>query len=134
MGFESILQKLGNIMGAGVPKVKPKGTLSPSQKAGLKPVAGKPGAPGAKPAPGTPGAVTPGGKPFDINLYFRAVGIWFNDFTQRKVPYFFQNFVPVMKGAPNWFKRLPQDEQVSYGVLVLGHVMIVTSVVLFIVL
>jgi hypothetical protein len=111
MAGESIFSKIGKSMGA-----KP-GTVSapPSAKAGIKPP-------------------VPGSKPFDINLYFKAVGMFFSDFYGKKVPYFFQNMGPVMKKAPDWWKKLPQDEQISYGALGLGHVLLIVGIVLLIVL
>ncbi|MFH1064867.1 MAG: hypothetical protein V1729_07315 [Candidatus Woesearchaeota archaeon] len=73
-------------------------------------------------------------KEFDINLYFKAVGLFFNDFFGKKMPYFFQNMGPVMQNAPNWWNKLPQDEQISYGVMVFGGFLFVAGIVLFVVL
>ena len=90
----------------------------------------------------SPGAAAPstahskGGasKPFDIGMYFTAVGMFFSDFFGKKLPYFFKNIGPVMSNFPNWWGKLKQDEQISYGVLMLGHVMLIVGVVLFIIL
>jgi hypothetical protein len=94
------------------------------------------GAMQAKPkATQSPKAATPGTKKgFDINIYFKAVGIFFNDFYGKKVPYFFKNTGAVMKKFSPWWGRLPQDEQISYGVLLLGHLMIIVGIVLIIVM
>jgi len=111
-GAGSIFDKIGASL-----KKKPAApaTAAPSQKAGIKPT-------------------STGKKPFDINLYFKAVGIFFNDFFGKKIPYFFKNMGPVMKKFPNWWKKLPQDEQISYGVLLLGHMMVIVGIVLIIIL
>ena len=109
-GAGSIFDKIGAAL-----KKKPAAQGSPSQKAGIKPT-------------------STGKKPFDINLYFKAVGIFFNDFFGKKIPYFFKNMGPVMKKFPNWWKKLPQDEQISYGVLLLGHMMVIVGIVLIIIL
>jgi hypothetical protein len=91
---------------------------------------------GAKQAkPAAPKATTPGAKKgFDFNMYMKAVGIFFNDFYGKKVPYFFKNTGAVMKKFSPWWGKLPQDEQISYGVLLLGHVMIIVGIVLIIIL
>ncbi len=81
-------------------------------------------------APSTPGQK----KAFDIKLYMKAVQMFFQDFFTKKLPYFFKNMGPVLKGAPAWWNRLPQDEQISYGVLALGHLMFIAGIVLVIVL
>jgi len=72
-----------------------------------------------------------GDKPFDLNLYFKAVGIFFNDFFGKKIPYFFQNMGPVFGKAGEWWNRLPQDEQISYTLVAVGNLMFVAGVVLF---
>lgn len=93
----------------------------------------------AKPAgAGTAGAVPKSGVPgekkgFDINMYMKAVGLFFSDFYGKKLPYFFKNMGPVLKGFPGWWGKLPQDEQLSYGAVALGHVMVVVAIVMFIV-
>jgi hypothetical protein len=92
----------------------------------------------AKPKPAEakpPKATTPGAKKgFDFGLYMKAVGMAFNDFFGKKLPYFFKNIGPVMKNFPNWWKKLPQDEQISYGVLLLGNLMVIMGIVLVIIL
>jgi hypothetical protein len=124
-GVGDIFGKIGGALGI-KPKAKP-AAGPPSARAGIKPAAGR-AAPAAR-AP-VPGAK----KPFDIKLYMKAVNLFFKDFFGKKVPYFFKNMGPVFKAAPAWWKRLPQDEQISYGVLILGFVMIITGIVLWIVL
>ena len=86
--------------------------------------------PGAAASGAVPGVM----KPFYINLYMKAVNLFFSDFFGKKVPYFFKNMGPVMKQFPDWWKKLPQDEQISYDVLSLGGVMFVVGVVLLIIL
>ncbi|MFC1741425.1 hypothetical protein ACFL3V_02730 [Nanoarchaeota archaeon] len=122
----SIKAKLPANLRAKVAPVRP-GAAVPSAKA----LPGKAGAP----ATGVP-VVTPPGvkKAFDIKLYFKAVGLFFNDFFKKKLPYFFKNMGPVLKQAVPWWNKLPNDEKASYGVLALGHVLIITGIVLFIVL
>ena len=119
--MDELFGKLGNMMTS---KPKQDASLPPSMRAGMKP------ATGSVPKAGVPGA----NKPFDINLYFTAVGMFFNDFFNKKLPYFFQNMGPVFSNFPNWWGKLPQDEQISYGVLAAGHVMFVVGIVLFIVM
>ena len=103
----------------------------------------KPGQPGAmQRAPAGPGArpAAPGmrppapPKPFDMNIYFKAVGMAFDDFFNKKLPYFFKNMGPALKNFPDWFGKLPQDEQISYGVYVLGNVLVIVGIVLLFVL
>jgi len=106
-GAESIFSKIGLSLG-----VKVKATSAPAPKANN----------------------AAGQKPFDINLYFKAVGMFFSDFYGKKVPYFFKNMGPVMNKFSSWWQKLPQDEQISYGVLTLGHVLLIVGIVLFIVL
>ncbi|MBW2964332.1 hypothetical protein KY363_02635 [Candidatus Woesearchaeota archaeon] len=87
------------------------------------------------PGSGVPTVSAPGAKkPFDVNLYFKAVQLFFSDFFGKKVPMFFQDPGNYLKKAPDWFKRLPQDEQISYGVLAFGHVLFIVGIVLIIVL
>ena len=111
-GAGSIFDKIGASL-----KKKPAApaTAAPSQKAGIKPT-------------------STGKKPFDINLYFKAVGMAFSDFFGKKISYFFKNMGPVFKNFPNWWGKLPQDEQISYGVLLLGHMMVLVGIVLIIIL
>ncbi|MBI5398402.1 hypothetical protein HZB03_02960 [Candidatus Woesearchaeota archaeon] len=73
-------------------------------------------------------------KAFDINLYFKAVGMAFDDFFNKKLPYFFKNLGPVFKKFPDWFTKLPNDEKISYGVYVLGNILVIVGIVLFFVL
>ena len=63
----------------------------------------------------------------------KAVSMFFSDFYGKKVPYFFKNMGPVLRGFPAWWKKLPQDEQLSYGAIAVGHVMLIVGIVLFIV-
>ncbi len=79
---------------------------------------------------GVPGQQKPG---FDFKLYLRSVQLFFQDFFGKKLPYFFKNIGPVMKNAPVWWGGLPQDEQISYGLLGLGSMMFVAGIVLVIV-
>jgi hypothetical protein len=97
---------------------------------GMKPKA-KAGVTSAKPAAQS---ASGGKKPFDINLYFKAVGMFFSDFFGKKVPYFFQNMGPVFKEAPAWWTGLPQDEQISYVLVVFGNMAFIAGIVLFFVL
>jgi len=69
-------------------------------------------------------------KPFDIKLYIQAVKIWAPDFWKVKMSYFFHNFKPVMKKSPDWFKALPNDEKASYGIILLGNILVITGIVL----
>ena len=108
------LKKIGFLKEA-KPKVP---AAAPSANAGM-----------AVPKAGVPGVK----KGFDVNLYMKAVGMFFSDFFGKKLPYFFKNIGPVMKNFPSWWGKLPQDEQISYGVLALGHVMFVVGIVLFVV-
>ena len=94
---------------------------------------------GAKPktpASSVPKTATPasGKKPFDINTYFKAVGMYYSDLFSKKIPYFFQNFMPVMKNFPNWWNNQPQDMQISYALMVFGNVVFVAGIVMFFVL
>ena len=90
----------------------------------------------AKPTPAVPKVpAKPGAKkPFNFNLYMKAVNLFFKDFFGKKVPYFFKNIGPSFKKFPEWWKKLPQDEQISYGVLLLGDLMLIIGVVLLIVI
>jgi hypothetical protein len=95
------------------------------------------GAKPKSPAAAVPKATTPaagGKKPFDINLYFKAVGMYYSDLFSKKIPYFFQNFVPVMKNFPNWWNKQPQDMQISYALIVLGNVVFIAGIVMFFVM
>lgn len=122
---------------------KIKGLIFVQPKA-MKGVPGKPGAAGsqtAAPKPGTapkmagtPGGAQGDGKKFDFNMYLKAVKLFGQDFFGKKIPYFFRNLGPVLKGFPVWWSGLAQDEQISYGCLCLGNVMMVTGLVLLIVL
>ncbi len=115
--FTKFLEKMGNFMGAGVPKTA--GGVSqykPVQKgSSLKPKSSS-------------------GKGFDINLYFDALNNFVSDFFGKKIPYFFKNMGSVLQDFPGWFSSMPQDEQITYVVILLGNLMIVTGFVLFIVL
>lgn len=108
--------------------------VAPSAQAGMRPGSAKQlprGGPGAGvPMTGVPGQT----KGFDINTYFKAVQLFFSDFFGKKLPMFFKNPGPYLKGAPDWFSGLPQDEKISYGVLAGGHVLFIVGIVLFIVL
>ncbi len=73
----------------------------------------------------------PVNKPFDINIYFQAVGLFFNDFFGKKLPYFFNNMGPVLNKAGTWWNKLPQDEQISYAVMIFGDLMLVAGIALF---
>lgn len=73
-------------------------------------------------------------KQFDIGIYFKAVGLAFDDFFNKKLPYFFKNMGPVLKKFPDWFTQLPNDEKISYGVFVFGNVLVLAGIVLFFVL
>ena len=77
---------------------------------------------------------TSGKKPFDINIYFKAVGMYYSDLFNKKLPYFFKNIGPVFKGFSAWWNKQPQDMQLSYGALFLGNLMIVVGVVLIIII
>jgi hypothetical protein len=88
----------------------------------------------APPPGGVPKAGVPGQKPFDINLYFKAWGIFFQDFFGKKVPYFFKNIGDLLPQTPDWYMGLQTDEKVSYGVLAGGHVLVIVGIVLLIVL
>jgi hypothetical protein len=115
-------------------KAPAKQGVAPSVKAGARPGTAKQ-LPRSAPQTGMPRAAVPGPKkPFDINVYMKAVSIFFDDFFKKKVPMFFKNPGPYLKKAPDWFKTLPQDEQISYGALVFGHVLFIVGIVLFIVL
>lgn len=72
-------------------------------------------------------------KPFDIKIYMQAVKLFFPDFFGKKIPYFFKNIGPVMKKAPDWFKRLPQDEQAAYVGVFVAPLLIIIGVVLFLI-
>ena len=108
-GMDSIFSKIGESLGV-KPKAAATSTAHPSARAGIK------------------------SKPFDINIYFQAVGLFFSDFFGKKVPYFFKNMGPVMNKFPGWWNKLPQDEQISYGGVLLGFVLILVGAVLFVVL
>ncbi len=115
------LKKIGILKDTGTktPSAAPGAANTPSAKAGV--AVPKAGAPGAK-------------KGFDINMYMKAVGMFFSDFYGKKLPYFFKNMGAVLKGFPGWWGKLPQDEQISYGAIALGHVMVIVGIVLFIVI
>ena len=119
-GIGELFEKVEEAVGL-KPAAKPEAGGAPSAKAGVKPSVPK------KPGDG-------GEKPFDIQLYMKAVQLFFSDFFGKKVPYFFQNMGPVLKAAPAWWQKLPQDEQIGYGVLVLGFLMVIVGIVLWIVL
>jgi hypothetical protein len=110
-------------------------------KLGAKALAPQPGAkPGnasmvAKPAAlGGAKPPLPPAKGFDINIYFKAVGNAFDDFFNKKLPYFFKNLGPSFSKFPDWFSRLPNDEKASYGAFVFGGLLFVVGIVLLIVL
>ncbi|NQU79784.1 hypothetical protein HQ545_08515 [Candidatus Woesearchaeota archaeon] len=107
----SVFEKMGNALGV---VKKPKIAVKPGA---VKPVSGF----GAK-------------KGFDINSYMKACNNFVNDFFPKKIPFFFRNIGSVMKNSPNWFKGLPQDEQLVYGVLATGPLFIIVGVVLIFVL
>ena len=71
-------------------------------------------------------------KSFDINIYFKAVGNFSENFFKNQIPYFFKNLGPVLKKFPDWVGKLPNDEKAAYGVFVLGNVLVLVSIVLFI--
>ncbi|MBI4738888.1 hypothetical protein HY772_04975 [Candidatus Woesearchaeota archaeon] len=91
-------------------------------------------------APAKPGLSAAGArpptplKPFDINLYFKAAGMAFDDFFNKRLSYFFKNPWPVLKKSPDWFTKLPNDEKATYGVLLLGNILVIVGIVLFFVL
>jgi hypothetical protein len=82
----------------------------------------------------TPGLPTPPSQGFDFNIYMQAVQIFFNDFFGRQVPEFFKDPMPKLKNFPVWWKKQKQDEQLAYGGVLLGFVMIIVGVVLIIVI
>lgn len=123
------LKKIGILKDTGTktPSVSPGVANAPSVRAGVT-------APKSM-ARDVPKAGMPGAKKgFNINIYMKAVGMFFSDFYGKKVPYFFKNIGPVLKGFPRWWGKLPQDEQISYGAIALGHVMVIVGIVLFIVI
>ena len=73
-------------------------------------------------------------KGLDLNLYLKAMSMSFSDFFGKKLPYFFKNIGPSFKKFPAWWKKTPQDEQIAYGLLVLGDVMLVVGIVLLVVM
>lgn len=73
-------------------------------------------------------------KGLDLNLYMKAVSMSFSDFFGKKLPYFFKNIGPSFKKFPEWWKKTPQDEQIAYGLLVLGDVLLVVGIVLLIII
>ena len=88
-------------------------------------------APGSAPKmAGAPGQQ----KAFDINTYFKAVGLFGQDFFGKKVPAFFKKPDDYIKQFPVWVQGLPQDEQIAYGVLCMGPVFIIVGIVLILVL
>lgn len=103
--------------------------LKPKPGAANAPVAAASGT--APKMAGVLGQQKPG---FDINMYMKAVQLFFKDFFGKKVPAFFKNPGPYLKNFPVWWGGLKQDEQISYGVFGLGSLMFVTGIVLFIVL
>lgn len=124
-GIGIIFEKIGSVMGAKVSK--PKTGVTP----GVPAAAVKPGVARAQvPVAGVPGVSGPK-KPFDFNMYMKAVNLFFNDFFNKKLPYFFKNIGPVMKKASDWFNKLPGDEKAAYGVLVFGHLFLILGIVFF---
>ena len=87
--------------------------------------------PSAQAGPGMP---APPSKGFDFNLYMQALQNFANDFFGKQVPEFFKNMGPKLKNFPVWWKQQKQDEQLAYGGVVLGSVMMIVGVVLLIVL
>ena len=80
-------------------------------------------------------AVKPGTKkPFDIKIYNIAMQDAFSKFFKKQVPYFFKNIQPVMKKAPEWWKKQKQDEQIAYVGWVTGHLLMLIGIILLIVL
>lgn len=112
----------------------PSSKAGPSQVRQLPVKPGAAGTPQGKSAQKTPASPAGAKKPFDINLYFKALGLFFNDFSKNKLPYFFKNMGPVMQNAPNWWNKLPQDEQAAYGAMGFGGFLFLVGIVLFVVL
>jgi hypothetical protein len=129
-----IMEKVAGVFGGRT--AKPGDSAKRAAPTGATPAATAPAAgkvPAAK-VPGAAAAAVPGGKkPFDIKLYMKAVSMFFNDFFKKKLPYFFKNIGPVLKGASAWFSTLPGDEKAAYGVLVFGHLFLLLGIVFFIV-
>jgi hypothetical protein len=88
--------------------------------------------PAAVPKAGAAPGVKVKKKGFDLNLYMKAVSMFFSDFFGKKLPYFFKNIGPSFKRFPEWWKKTPQDEQLAYGLLVLGDLMLVVGIVLLV--
>ncbi len=73
-------------------------------------------------------------KPFDIKIYWIAVQDASRKFFKEQIPYFFKNIKPVMKKAPDWWKKQKQDEQIAYISWAVGHLLMLVGIILIIIL
>ena len=74
-----------------------------------------------------------GGK-LDLNMYMKAVKVGVVKFFKEQAPYFFKNMKPILKKAPEWWKKQQKDEKIAYGVWVSGHFLGFIGIILMIVL
>ena len=82
---------------------------------------------------GRQGMPIPPQKGFDFNIYMQAVQIFFKDFFTRQVPEFFKDPVNKLRNFLPWWKKQKQDEQIAFGGVLAGFIMIISAVIWIIV-
>ena len=71
---------------------------------------------------------------FDFNKYIEACQIFGKDFFGRQVPEFFKNPKPHLQNFSKWWNAQKQYEQLAYGGIAVGSLMMVVGIVLIIVI
>ena len=71
-------------------------------------------------------------KGFDINLYMKAVGNFFNDFFGKKLQMFLKDPNKYLNQAGPWFTSLPTDEKSAYGILGAGCLFVTIGIIILI--
>lgn len=69
-------------------------------------------------------------KGIDLRLYFKAFGIFFKDFFGKNIPYFFKNFVLVMKGFSLWFNKQTNAEKIAYAMIPVAFILIIVGILI----
>ena len=61
----------------------------------------------------------------------KTINIKVNNFINVTLPNFFKNLPQTLKELPDKFKKLTLQEQIAYGCIVLGGILIIISLFLF---